>query len=496
MPWGIQRLNVKKSRPNDNINFIKPLSGPDEAIAQDFLKRIAAQCLPVMREHHLYVMSLEEFPPNREFVGRNFNAGEVIQLVLKSPSSGRWLPFEYVQMVMMHELAHIKQMNHSKAFWAVRNGYATQMRGLWAKGYTGDGIWGRGKGLETGMWEKDTVREGEILPEHLCGGTYRSRGRKRGRKPQLSYQERKQRRIEKKFGVAGQSLGADEATKTQLEKGKKIKGKPRVAGSARGRDLRAAAALARFEQQKEVKEEEFVKEDDDDGETASDSDDVYEDVDPDTKDAVDIDGQTLKDKKGRGMIKICEDEEADDPEVKGELQELQDVFRGVKEEPIDLEEGVPTNIPMSTTTSKQSPAARERIASLAPKSTRVKREPGSRTESPLNSIPSAPLSAAQGPGQRITSPPGASFSRTRASAQPGSHGDIGKEETPTMACSTCSYANVTDAITCAMCANVLDPAVTPGNWRCDRATCKDTGYRNTADSGICGLCGARKVVQT
>lgn len=47
-------------------------------------------------------MSLEEYEPNREFVGRNFNAGEVIQLVLKS-LSGRWLPFEYVQMVMMHE---------------------------------------------------------------------------------------------------------------------------------------------------------------------------------------------------------------------------------------------------------------------------------------------------------------------------------------------------------------------------------------------------------
>lgn len=55
-----------------------------------------------MKEHHLSVMSLEEYEPNREFVGRNFNSGEIIQLVLKS-RSGRWLPFEYVQMVMMHE---------------------------------------------------------------------------------------------------------------------------------------------------------------------------------------------------------------------------------------------------------------------------------------------------------------------------------------------------------------------------------------------------------
>lgn len=58
--------------------------------------------VPIMKEHHLTVMSLEEYEPNREFVGRNFNAGEVIQLVLKS-RTGQWLPFTYVQMVMMHE---------------------------------------------------------------------------------------------------------------------------------------------------------------------------------------------------------------------------------------------------------------------------------------------------------------------------------------------------------------------------------------------------------
>lgn len=57
---------------------------------------------PIMKRNYLSVRSLEEYEPNREFVGRNFNAGEVIQLVLKS-QSGRWLPFNYVQMVMMHE---------------------------------------------------------------------------------------------------------------------------------------------------------------------------------------------------------------------------------------------------------------------------------------------------------------------------------------------------------------------------------------------------------
>ena len=44
MPLGIQRLNAKKSQPNPRIVFIKPLKGPHEALAQDFLERIAAQC--------------------------------------------------------------------------------------------------------------------------------------------------------------------------------------------------------------------------------------------------------------------------------------------------------------------------------------------------------------------------------------------------------------------------------------------------------------------
>ena len=44
MPLGFERLNAKKSQPNDHINFIKPLAGADEAIAKDYLERIAAQC--------------------------------------------------------------------------------------------------------------------------------------------------------------------------------------------------------------------------------------------------------------------------------------------------------------------------------------------------------------------------------------------------------------------------------------------------------------------
>ncbi|KAK4205324.1 WLM domain-containing protein [Triangularia verruculosa] len=338
MPLGIQRLNAKKSQPNDRIIFIKPLPGPHSAVAQDFLERIAAQCLPIMRQHHLSVTSLEEFPPNREFVGRNFNAGEVIQLVLKSHSDA-WLPFNYVQMVMMHELAHNKQMNHSKAFWQVRNGLADEMRGLWARKFTGEGIWGRGALLGTGEWERNVVGEGEELPEHLCGGTYRSRwGRKRKVKEKVNWKEQKERRILKKFGANGQTLGEDVEVKRELEGGKKVKGKPRVAGSGRGRELRAAAALARFEQaKKEVKEEEEkeVKKEEEKEvkkeiiEVESDSEDEYEEDMSLGPDAIDIDGKKLLDGKGKGMIKVCEDENPEDQDAQDELRELQIFGRSV-----------------------------------------------------------------------------------------------------------------------------------------------------------------------
>lgn len=284
--------------------------------------------VPIMREHHLSVMSLEEYEPNREFVGRNFNAGEVIQLVLKSPTTGRWLPFQYVQMVMMHELAHCKQMNHSKAFWAVRNGYADQMKVLFSQGYTGEGLWGRGASLKTGDFEANTVLASENLPEHLCGGTYRSRRRKRKAASQPSYQERKQRRIEKKFGKDGVALGEDEDVKAGLEKGKRTAAKPRVAGSKRGRELRAAAALARFDQQKpaaEKRQQEVAGAGQGDvEEAASDSETCSEGEDEDgVSTALDIDGRDLRDSKGHRMVKVCEDEDSENHDAQRELRELQ-----------------------------------------------------------------------------------------------------------------------------------------------------------------------------
>ncbi|KAL9598491.1 MAG: hypothetical protein Q9219_004464 [cf. Caloplaca sp. 3 TL-2023] len=327
MPIGIQRLNAHQTHPNDRIVFIKPLPGPTATFAEDFLSRIAAICKPIMSAAHLSVMTLEEYEPNREFVGRNFNAGEVIQLVLKAPHTGHWLSFRSVQMVMMHELAHCLHMNHGRDFWKARNQFAGELRELWGKGYTGDGFWGRGKTLLSERYQHQGGWENEVMPERLCGGTFRtrrSRKRKRGevKTEQLTYAERQQRRIKRKFGENGQTLGGEEAARVKLENGKKPKGKPRVAGSARGRELRAAAALARFGNQKEedVKKEEGLNSYG--SESASGSD--MEDVKPE-QEVLDLNGSKLLDHKGRGMVKVCEDEDQDDVQVKHEMDELNDL---------------------------------------------------------------------------------------------------------------------------------------------------------------------------
>lgn len=374
------------------------------------------------------------------------------------------------------------------------------MQELWGKGYTGDGIWGRGAKLATGLWERDTIREGEVLPEHLCGGTYRSRRRKRKTEPKLSHQEQKQKRIEKKFGKNGVALGANDEMKVKLEKGKQVKGKPRVAGSARGRELRAAAALARFEQAKDEK----PTKDEDDNDWGSESE--YDDGDPDTKDAIDLDGSRLVDDKGRGMIKVCEDDDQD-PGENNEQNELRDVVTMIKREP--SLNNVPPPPHISSTKSierasdlfyngishhphvvstnwieEESPGTYSKAISKPVSSRRLVKEEPTGQPSSLHEHP-----VALGTDEDIHRQ---STPKTKNSAptlsQVSDHGSS--------VCSICSFANARTAVTCSICANVLNLAVTTNSWQCSSDSCKDSSYRNSDDCGVCGLCGQRKLETT
>lgn len=484
MPIGIQRLSAHQTHPNDRIVFIKPLPGPTAQFAQDFLSRIAAICKPIMAAAHISVMTLEEYEPNPEFVGRNFNAGEIIQLVLKAPRTGHWLSFRSVQMVMMHELAHCLQMNHGRDFWKVRNQFARELKELWGKGYTGDGFWGRGKTLLSDQYDNQGSWEEEVMPERLCGGTYRTRrGRKRKRgevkTEELTYAERKQRRIERKFGKNGQALGSEEETRVKLENGKKSKGKPRVAGSARGRELRAAAALARFGQQKE--EEEVKREENLDwSETASEDD--LEDVKSE-EGAIDIDGSRLLDSKGRDIVKVCEDEDQDDVHVKQEMDELQDLAA------IHSQRDIVT------------PSSRQRGKS-------PKRQQQTHAENERNRLDSTSI-------KRETSPPvPASIPSSKSITSSSPHPSIKSENPPpsnhpshdtltpstnlhippvSPSCPICSLTNEPSALICLACSHVLQPWLMPGSWRCRSSTCRASSeYLNPGDCGRCGVCRGSK----
>ncbi|KAK4612013.1 hypothetical protein CLAFUW4_13321 [Fulvia fulva] len=516
MPLGFERLNERSQRPNPLINFIKPLDTPHKKTSEEFLSRIAAQCYPIMKKHHISVMALEEYEPNPEFLGRNFNAGEVIQLVLKD-KQGRWLSMEFVQMVMMHELAHCKQMNHSRSFWGVRNEYAKQMEELWAQKYMGEGMWGRGRGLETGEWLNAAAPDNSPIPEHLCGGSYRRRGKKRKRGQQggsdepekLSYAERQQKRIARKFGkhgvsMEGQSLGDDELLRGALETmngGKRGTGKPRVANSKRGRELRAAAALARFDQEKSKPPEKTPDlEDDLDSETESE----WEGDD-------DGDAVVISDGHGHDLVKVCGEGEDEEEDAGREMDELRMLSAGAK----------------GKIGTKQ--------ASGRGKAPPMKGQAGyedSETESEADDDPVE--SAPDGDSQSFLGDPEVTSEADRSQPAPPSHPsevandslpasqvellrelDNGDEQNtseaesaaPTdqttnntrqgtaaqpQACPICSLENEAGAPTCMACSNVLRPKLVPNSWRCKSDTCKESTYINAGDVGRCGLCGAQK----
>ena len=331
----------------------------------------------------------------------------------------------------VHELAHCVQMNHSKAFWAVRNQYSNELRQLWARNYTGDGFWGCGSTVLSDRYQSTGPPDPGLLPSNLCGGTYRTwRGRKRKRRQadslisQSTYKERQQKRIAKKFGTNGIALGDDEATRIELEEGRKQKAKPKVASSARGRELRAAAALARLEGGKEElsRPDEKVSRFDQEDQDSSDGDEL----DPEAE--VDLNGANIVDPRGNPMVRVCKEEDDADPEVKREMHELQHL------------DGVSPSL--------QSASIEQNIVG--------------RSES------SAPTTISQ--------------------QEPG----VDPDNQADLVCSACSLMNKPNSQTCEACSNILQPDHMSGTWRCKNQDCARTAYTNSDDATRCGICGSRK----
>lgn len=244
--------------------------------------------------------------------------------------------------------------------------------------------------------------------------------------------------------------------------------KPRVAKSNRGRELRAQAALVRLGAQKaeeaqrqEVKpekEEAGVKEED---ESSADEDSGNEDLG--VGDAVDINGSKLLDSQGRGMIKICEDEDADDIHVKQEMNELQDLW------------SLPETKTSSPTRRKSKPRLESKSKSMSSHVSKALSEGEAAT------------AISRGPSQR-TLP----YSPTSSSTESLRNGAKDKTGLTSITCPVCSMANEPSSWTCAACAHVLEPRLSPGCWKCQSSTCQGGQYLNAGDCGICGICRSRK----
>ena len=417
-------------------------------------------------------------------------------------------------------------MNHSKAFWALRNAYSAEMRKLWVKGYTGEGLWGRGNILCTGQFEANTMRPDEPLPDKLCGGTYASR--KRRKKIQgprkLTAEERKARKarqILKKFGPGGNTLGGDDLKKRKLENGKATAAKPRVAASNRGRELRAAAALTRFEQaqkddEKKPKPEEMLSgSDNNTSETDSDGDDVI---------LVDVNGNKLVDGNGRGLIKVCGkgDDDKDSCQEVRELNRLR-LFGLQRIVPSSTSFSISESSTDRNATSVKVTKCLEKTSVGSGKGTWTRNVTGENNFSGKDAQPSSTTSFASKRDRghakpnlalaskaadkkpAVTTNEKSLVGKTSVSAAGCTIGnetkirdganDLNHHGMKYETCSACSFMNKGLSATCAVCSHVLRPSlISGGTWRCQSPSCarQASKFLNAADYGTCKVCGARR----
>lgn len=335
------------------------------------------------------------------------------------------------------------------------------MRDLWARSYTGEGFWGGGRvlGNLAPAMGNNTVPSEELQNIEVCGGIFRSRRSKRKRS-ELTWKEKRDSRIERKFGKNGQSLGEDENQRLRLEIGRNgpIGTKPRVAGSKRGRELRAAAALARFGPNKKEVDELDSSRIDEAGNNIEDDEGDYEEIEEPGEDVVDSTGHKILDKHGKGLIRVCGEEDGtrDEVQVKNELDEL---------------DGLNDNFMMhhrDDTISEDEYELPETVQCLPTQ------------DEPAKVIPKLSPSTSQGQPARPALSEESATSTTNASAS------------TTVECPICSMTNECLSPTCCACAHVLALNKMPSYWTCDSEACSGTKYVNSGDCGRCGVCGMSK----
>ncbi|KAL8283965.1 hypothetical protein RQP46_005078 [Phenoliferia psychrophenolica] len=224
------------------------------------LEALAAQFRPITQIRGYGINSLEEHDWNPQFGGRNFNGGEVIEIVLRRPD-GSFQPYQWLLYVMCHELAHIEQMNHSRAFQKVNQAIRGELAKLRAKGYYGDGFWSKGRTLTNG--KNDTPMGEDEMPNYTCGGANK-RSRKRRPRAEGATPRRaagsaipgktgRQTAIPRKAGGRVTKAGAFQGEGNVLSAAPEMSTFRRQANSKSAIEARLAAAEARQQQARDLK---------------------------------------------------------------------------------------------------------------------------------------------------------------------------------------------------------------------------------------------------
>ncbi|KAH7341715.1 WLM domain-containing protein [Rhizoctonia solani] len=280
----LHRLNTKTSSPNPYFNFITVLPSfinapgiPSQDEAQKLLQALAAQVRPVCKKHGFNVNSFEEYEYNTVFLGRNWNAGETIEIVLRR-SDGSFHNIQHLIQVVCHELAHIKHMNHLAEFQQLNAQLCHEVAALRTKGYYGDGLYSSGTrlsdsaevaGLGLGASDFD-------LPEYMCGGAQeRRRASTLRRAPRQGAAPKQKRRkagtrVTSKYAFVGQgntlnSHAAGEDKKKGTGFGKRTQ-------SAKERQARLEATERRLKNLERISKTKPVPESEPEPEPDSDSD--------------------------------------------------------------------------------------------------------------------------------------------------------------------------------------------------------------------------------
>ncbi|CAE6500453.1 unnamed protein product [Rhizoctonia solani] len=285
----LHRFNTKTSSPNPYFNFITVLPSytnapnlPVQDDAQKLLEALAAQVRPLCKKHGFNVNSFEEYEYNTVFLGRNWNAGETIEIVLRR-SDGSFHNVQHLIQVVCHELAHIKHMNHLAGFQQLNAQLCHEVAALRAKGYYGDGMYSSGARLcdSAEVAGRGLGASDFDLPEYMCGGAQeRRRASTLRRAPRQNGPPKQKRRkagtrVASKYAFVGQG-NALNAHVTGEDKKKKGTGFGKRAQSAKERQARLEATERRLKSLEKISEAKPTPEPEPDSDSDSDSESFKE----------------------------------------------------------------------------------------------------------------------------------------------------------------------------------------------------------------------------